>query len=75
MILLLMLGLILPAQATLNSEIIINQKEICPDVIKIEVLVNNAYIDTYYEYHEGTNWFECAIHTHGLIDPLDDYPR
>ena len=74
-VILMLLGLTAPAQAIINSEIVIGNKEICPDVYRIDVLINNAYLDTYYEFEEGTNWLACALHPEGLVDPLDDYPR
>ena len=70
-----LLGFIAPAQAIITSEIIVGHKEICPDVYRIDVLINNAYLDTYYEFPEGTNWLSCAIQPEGLVDALDDYPR
>ena len=76
MILILMiLGLTAPVHAIVNSEVIVGHKEICPDVYRIDVLINNAYLDTYYEYPDGTNWLSCAIQPEGVVDPLDDYPR
>ena len=73
--LLMILGFFTPVRAIVNSEVIVGYKEICPDVYRIDVLINNAYLDTYYEYPEDTDWFSCAIYPQGLVDPLDDYPR
>ena len=71
----LLLSIISPAHAILNSEIEVGYKQICYDVWEVQVLVNNAYIETYYEYEDESDYLKCVVLSAGFIDPLEKYSR
>lgn len=62
---LLLLSLIAsPAIATTN-EVIVGYVEVCPGVYKVDSLIDNSFIDTYYDSDDLTQAWECANNLEG----------
>jgi len=64
-----------PAHAILNSSVVISDREICPGIVRTEVKINNAYIETTYDIKPHItpyDFFTCTIHIDRFADPLDN---
>jgi len=57
LLLLMILGT--PALATTN-EVIVGKVEVCPGVFKVDTLIDNTFIDTYYDSDDLSQAWECA---------------
>ena len=62
LLLLMILGT--PVLATTN-EVIVGKVEVCPGVFKVDVLIDNTFIDTYYDSDDLTQAWECANRLEG----------
>ena len=62
LLLLMILGT--PALAT-TKEVIVGKVEVCPGVFKIDSLIDNTFIDTYYDSDDLAQAWECANNLEG----------
>lgn len=64
------LFLTLSAHAT-SQEPIVGRVEVCPGVFRVEVLIDDTYIDTYYEpFTQDAH--DCALRLEGNTRKIDD---
>ncbi len=71
--LLLLLLLSSPVASKLNSEVIVKDKEICEGVKEVQFLINNAHIETYYDYEDGRDPIKCFIKHYGIEGHTDRF--
>ena len=53
-----------PAALATSNEPIVGYTEVCPGVFRVEVLIDNASIDTYYEPFTAEA-YDCALRLEG----------
>ena len=70
---LLLLLLLSPVSAKLDSAVIISEKEICKGVIEVQFIINNAYHETYYDYDNERDPIKCFIKHYGIEGHTDRY--